>query len=203
MAGIDKTYTSSWKEYKELVDWARGKTIDFKYGKKTVKMPISNAIYEWNEEDFTRERPVLNTATWEDKYLIENCPCQFVIDRLKQVYHRGYLDTIQYNVIPEDFKTNRKISIVRGKDTRFPLSNKGLFSRGWWWVQADWGEKLTYSKELDAWVIPDTFPSNTNTMDAKTVKSIVRRLRKMYLPSGVTFRLIGRYVGEYYLIKVK
>jgi hypothetical protein len=205
MAGIDKTYTSSWKEYKELVDWARGRNIDFKYGKKTLKVPISNAIYQWNEEDFTRERPVLNTATWEDKFLWDNCPCQFVIDRLRDVYgdNGNYLDNLIVNNIPDDFKTNRKITIVRDKTTKFPISNKGLYSYGYWSVQTVGMTSFWYSKDLDAWVDYQSFPWDTNTMNGRTVKSIVRRLRKMYLPSGLTFMLMGNYVGEHYLIKVK
>jgi hypothetical protein len=203
MAGIDKTYTNSWEDYNALMDWARGKTIDFNYGKKKLKIPIFNSIYQWNKEDFIGEMPVLNTFTWEDKYLWENCPCQFVIDRLREVYGGNYLDRHHINIIPVDFKTNRKIRIIKNTDTKFPLRNKVLGCRGWWWIQADRGNNLDYSKELDAWVLPDTFPSNTNTMNGNTIKSIVRRLRKMYLPSRITFTLIGRFSGENYLIQVK
>lgn len=204
MAGIDKTYTSNYKEYQELVEWSRGKAIEFKYGKKTLKIPVANSIYEWDEQDFVSELPVLNTATWEDRFLWDTCPCQFVIDRLRQVYGGNYLETVDLNKIPDNFKTNRKIRVVKDKLTKWPLKNKGISNRHhYWWVQTKDGNDLSYSSKLDAWTVPESFPSDTNTMNGKTIKSIIRRLRKMYLPSGIKFMLIGRYVGEIYTIEIK
>lgn len=45
-----------------------------------------------------------------------------------------------------------------------------------------------------------THAHNTNTAHIKSIKGVVRHLRKQYLPKGVTFNLIGRYVGEEYLV---
>ena len=33
----------------------------------------------------------------------------------------------------------------------------------------------------------------------QTIKSLVRHLRKQYLPKGVTFTISGRYTCEYYI----
>jgi hypothetical protein len=50
---------------------------------------------------------------------------------------------------------------------------------------------------------PDTpYPHNTNTATVTSIKALVRHLRKQYLPKGITFRLMGRYVGEEYLVTV-
>jgi hypothetical protein len=200
MAAIDKTYTDSWKEYQEFKEWAKDKSVTFHYDNKKQRIGVSWYIYEWDEEDFGEiARPVMNTPTWLDKYLKDNCPCQFVQDRLKEVYPEGYLDSVQLGVLPPNFKKNRKIVITqRG---RFPIKNKGLLSHGWWWVQCN--DELWYNNTLKAWTPHDAFPSRTNTAHTHTIKAVVRQLRKMYLPSGITFSLSGRYEGENYTIKIR
>lgn len=203
MAGIDKTYTDSYKDYKEFVDWAVGKEVVFHYGKKTHKVRVNNFIYEWSKEDFDgRELPIMNTPTWLDKYLYDNCPCKFVLERFEEVYPSGHLKDIVIGNIPNDFKQRRKIKITKTERTSLPLTNKGL-GDNFWWLQEN-GTNFDYSEGLNAWVHRDSyFPSYTNTMHFKTVKSMVRQLRKMYLPKGLEFRLIGRYVGEEFKVMIK
>ena len=205
MASIDKTYTNSYKEYQEFKDWSKGKQVIFNYGKKVFKISVSDYIYEWEEEDFNeRELPIMNTPTWLDKYLYDNCPCEFVLNRLKEVYDEDFLKNVELNKISNTLKQNRKIIISKSDRTKLPLYNKGINSYGWWWLQEAKTFDFDYSEDLEAWVERGGyFPSNTNTMHAKTVKSLVRRLRKMYLPSGLEFRLSGRYVGEEFKVTVK
>lgn len=201
MAGIDKTYANSFKEYEELKDWAKGKTIVFN---KKQKVNISDYIYDWEEEDFSSECPVMNTPTPVDAFFIQNCHLKFVQDRLKAVYDRKTfkeLKNLQFPILlPEDYKQNRKITISKSKA---PLYNKGITSHGGWWLQSNsfrWG----FDDENRVWVNRDLYlPNNTNTSHHKTVKSLVRFLRSQYLPSGLEFRLIGRYVGEEFTIKIK
>jgi len=203
MASIDKTYTNSFKEYKEYSDWVKSKTYTFNYGKKTLVVNISNWLYEWEEEDFTCERPIMNTPTWLDKYLYDNCPCKFVRNRLEEVYPKNYLSKIKLGEISEGLEQNRKVVIKNTNRTTLPLTNKGLNHTAWW-IQENNTNNFDYSDELDAWVYrEDYFPSFTNTMHSKTIKAMVRRLRKMYLPKGLEFRLIGRYIGEEFIIKIK
>lgn len=201
MAGIDKTYTDSFKEYKKLKEWSKGKTIIFSNKQKLV---VSHYIYTWNEDDFTSELPVMNTPTYVDAFLIQNCPLKFVQDRLKSIYSRKQfkeLKNLQFPIVlPEGYKQNRKIVISKCKA---PLYNKGINSHGWWWLQSNnfsWG----FDSENKIWVNGDFYlPSNTNTSHHKTVKSLVRFLRSQYLPSGLEFRLIGKYVGEMFTVKIK
>jgi len=204
MAGIDKTYTKSFEEYQQLVEWAKDKEIVFS---KKQKERISDYIYHWNKEDFTSESllPVMNTPTNIDIFLIQNCFVKFVQDRMKEVY--GEESIKEFNIItfpiqfPENYKQNRKIVISKSK--RLPLYNKGINSHSWWWLQSDdfnWG----FDSDNNMWVNRELyFPNNTNTSHHKTIKSLVRFLRKQYLPSGLEFRLIGRYVGEQFTIKIK
>lgn len=204
MAGIDKTYTNSYKEYKELKDWAKNQIVKFNYGKKSISIHVINFIYDWNENDFTEELPVMNTPTWLDKYLYDNCKCKFVLDRLNETYPNKYLDNIKLGYIPKNFKQNRKVIITNDDRTLLPLTNKGLKLKCNWMLLEDKSTDFWYSDLLNAWVHNDSnFPNNTNTMFTNTTKSMIRRLRKMYLPSGLEFILVGRYVGEQFLVKIK
>lgn len=203
MAGIDKTYTNSFAEYKQLVDWVKDKE-EVVFSKKQ-KEKLSDYIYQWSEEDFTYELPVMNTPSYIDIFLIKNCPLKFVQDRMKEVYSEETIkefNTIAFPIqLPKEYKQNRKIVISKSK--RLPLYNKGVNSHSWWWLQSngfDWG----FDSDNNVWVNRDLyFPSNTNTSHHKTIKSLVRFLRKQYLPSGLEFRLSGRYVGEEFTIKIK
>ena len=93
MAGIDKTYTDSYKDYKEFKDWADTQVITFFDGHKKC---IGNWVWKKEEADFSNgEIPIMNTPTWLDIYLIQNCKSEFVIERMKEVYseetYHGFL----------------------------------------------------------------------------------------------------------------
>lgn len=203
MAGIDKTYTDSYNEYKEFRDWSNDKSVVFNYGNKKLIKNVSDYIYCWNNEDFNgNELPIMNTPTWLDKYLYDNCPCKFVTDRLNGVYPEKHLENLKFGEIPCDFKQNRKIVIKKTNKSKFPIHNEVLYGNGMWWLQTN--SDFKYCEELDAWVHRDSnFPYFSNTMHFKTVKSMIRRLRKMYLPKDLEFSLIGRYVGETYKVTIK
>jgi hypothetical protein len=42
----------------------------------------------------------------------------------------------------------------------------------------------------------------TNRQHIKSIKGIIRHLRKQYLPRSMIFILHGNYIGEHYIIKV-
>ena len=123
MAGIDKTYTDSYKDYKEFKDWADKQTLTFFNGHKVC---IGDWVWEYEKEDFDGgEKPIMNTPTWLDIYLIQNCKSDFVLDRMKSVYSEESYKKFQTVDLtsppPEDFKQNRKITIKRSGSTKFPL----------------------------------------------------------------------------------
>ena len=71
MAGIDKTYTNSYKDYKEFKEWADKQIIIFFNGHKEC---IGDWVWNYTEENFSNgEIPIMNTPTWLDIYLIQNC----------------------------------------------------------------------------------------------------------------------------------
>jgi hypothetical protein len=203
MASIDKTYTDSYKDYKEFKDWADKQVLTFFNGHK---VRIGNWVWEWEEEDFVdRERPIMNTPTWLDIYLIQNCKSQFVLDRMESVYDKE--SYVKFQTIdltakpPTDFQQNRKILIKRTDRTKFSLHKRPYGGKTKWWLQSN--DNFKYCNETKVWSSYDNYyPFNTNTAHISTLKGVIRHLRKQYLPKGITFNLMGRYRGEDYLIKV-
>ena len=106
MAGIDKTYITSYEDYKKVIDWCRDKS--FKLSNGQVIYP-SNFIYypditkeEWdeNEKMFKQKYPdeqydeiLWNTPIYFDIWLIRNCPFDFIQNRLKEQYGGGWSKT--------------------------------------------------------------------------------------------------------------
>jgi len=203
MAGIDKTYTDSYEHYKEFKDWADNQILIFFNG---YKICIGDWVWEREKEDFSNgEIPIMNTPTWLDIYLIQNCKSGFVVDRMKSVYGEESLkkfQSIDLTAPPSgDFKQNRKITIKRSDRTKFPLHKKPYGGKTKWWLQCN--DNFGYCDETNVWSSYDNYyPHNTNTSHIKSIKGVVRHLRKQYLPKGITFNLIGGYVGEDYLVVV-
>jgi len=83
MAGIDKTYTYSWKDYVALKEWMKT---------QPNRCELLDCLYEWVSEDFNGvlEVPVMNTTTHIDRYLIMHCPLEFVQNRMREVYPPKY-----------------------------------------------------------------------------------------------------------------
>lgn len=126
MAAIYKTYTDSYSDYKEFKTWADRQTLTFFNGHKVC---IGNWVWDYEKEDFDGgERPIMNTPTWLDIYLIQNCKSVFVLNRMKTVYGEKSLKEFQSIDLTSppsgDFKQNRKITIKKSDRTKFPLHKK-------------------------------------------------------------------------------
>lgn len=209
MAGIDKTYTDDYKEYKKFKDWASNQRVEFFDGRKEC---IGDWVWDYEKEDFENgEIPIMNTPNWLDMYLIKHCKVKFVLDRMDEVYGKDFHDeakSVDFKLIPDGYEKNRKIVIKSiPKQTTFSLVNKSTPKFGWW-LQQSWDKKkfyMQFNEETKKWVDSNKqiYPSNTNTSHHRTVKGLVRFLRKQYLPKGVEFNLIGRYVGEIYNVTIK
>jgi hypothetical protein len=206
MAGIDKTYTDSYEEYIKFKSWASEQVVVFFDG---FKKCIGDYVFDWwGEEDFTQERPIMNTPNWVDIYLIQNCPFEFVQKRMKDVYSQKTYNEFKNKEfpvkLPEDYRQNRKIIIRKiPKITEFPLHNKPYSPFKEWWLSPesyDW----EYNKKTRRWVHTSMYyPTHTNVSHPRTIKAMIRQLRKQYLPSEVKFRLSGGYIGEDYRVIVK
>lgn len=206
MASIDKTYTSSYKEYIELINWA--KTTKIRYYTGQIDSVYNYVYRDYNENDFDNETklPVMNTSESIDIFIIQNCQIDFVKKRLKSVYgektYNKMLNNKSYTEKPEEFEKGRKIIITNYKGTKLPLYNKGINSHKFFWLQGCKNNELWFDRYFKVWV-DNSLPNNTNTSVHKTIKSLIRFLRKQYLPKNIEFKLSGRYVGENYIIKIK
>lgn len=207
MASIDKTYTNSYKDYKEFKDWADKQIITFFDG---LEKCIGDWVYKYPEEYFDgTEIAIMNTPTWIDAYLIQNCEIPFVINRMKEIYDEESYNDLKHSKIgsiPSKYKQNRKIIIKSSDKCKFPFKKK-MFrypaKKGWyWWLQCN--DNFWFNDETNKWVHWDMlYPNNTNTAHIKSTKALIRHLRKQYLPSGITFQISGRYIGENYKIIIK
>jgi hypothetical protein len=205
MAGIDKTYTDSYKDYLEFKTWSDKQTLTFFNGHKVC---IGDWVWKREKEDFDNGQiPIMNTPTWLDVYLIQNCESDFVLDRMKSVYNEETYKEFQTIDLtgkpPEDFKQNRKIRIKPSKRCEYPFKKKmfkyPIGGKTKWWLQCNDG--FGYCDETNIWSSYENhYPHNTNTAHIKSIKGVVRHLRKQYLPKGITFTISGRYIGEDYIV---
>lgn len=200
MASIDKTYTSSYKKYKEFKDWADKQVVRFFDGHKER---VGDYVWCLDKSDFNGDEiPIMNSPVWLDAYLIQNCKIKFVLERMVDVYDKEYYNELKnesFGKIPDGYKQNRKVLIQRIKNTKYPIHNK-VFIVKKWWLQC---QHFSYNSETNIWVNKEQlYPNNTNTSHHKTVKSVVRHLRKQYLPSGLEFLLLGGCKGENYKITI-
>ena len=116
MAGIDKTYTDNYEEYKKFKIWADKQVITFFDGHTEC---VGDWVWSYEKEDFDNgEIPIMNTPKWLDIYLIQNCKSQFVIERMKDVYGKHfeeYQKLSNLSAVPEGYVKNRKIFITDRK----------------------------------------------------------------------------------------
>lgn len=203
MAGIDKTYTDSYEEYKEFKDWADTQILTFFNG---YKVCLGNWVWNYKKEDFSEgEIPIMNTPTWLDIYLIQNCKSEFILERMKYVYgENSFKEFLTIDLTakpPKNYQQNRKINIKRYKRSKYPLHNKPFYGKTKWWLQCD--DDFWYNSDTKSWTSKDNYyPHNTNTAHITSIKALVRHLRKQYLPKGIKFTITGRYIGEEYLVTI-
>lgn len=199
MAGIDKTYCSSYPLYREFKDWANKQFVTFFDGYKEC---IGNYVRDIPESEFIGEMSIMNTPTWVDIYLIQNCKFDFVLDRMRFVYGKSYDRLITINLKqkpPEDFKKNRRIKITN-EILSFPKHN-AAYGKCSWYLSCD--QDFYYNSKNRVWSKNGSYyPDDGGSAKFKTIKAVVRHLRKQYLPLNITFTLIGGYVGEDYKISI-
>ena len=110
----------------------------------------------------------------------------------------------------EDLKQNRKIVIKCNKYSAWSVHSRPfrVFRKSKGNIQTKWHvttyDNLDYNEDTKTWVHGSLcYPTNTNCSEAKSIKSLVRHLRKQYLPTGITFHIHGRYKGEYYDVHIR
>lgn len=122
MAAIDKTYIKTYNQYKEVYDWCKDIVVTLNFNKKNISFKPSEFLNELKEDDFNnlsenRELVLWNTPWYMDKWLIRNCPIEFIQKRLKEQYGDDY-DAIKNGT----YKMYERNGL--GKDIHFSVIKK-------------------------------------------------------------------------------
>lgn len=203
MAGIDKTYTKSWKEYKEVIDWAENTKFVCPNGQ--VLYPI-NSCYEASEESFDGEREIaiMNSSTTLDYFLIRECPLEVVQKRMREVYPKDYYESVRNGTSDFDnFTKEGKIATkVKYNAKHAP---KKTTRGGFYWVEAECEgmDYLWYDNYDDMWIWPNELGIwNTNAAHScHSLKALRRKILKWKLPKGTVVKAMDFTHGYEYEFK--
>jgi len=216
MAGIERIYVNNYKNYKEFCEWAKNQIITFFDG---FKVQLTDYIYEHSEEDFDgRELSLMRTPTYVDVYLLKHCPFKFVIDQLYKVYSKESIEElkqIDLSKPPQEpfYRKNRKIIIIPYKGScklknkpqkynyKVEFNGRIISEKIKRWCLTSISNMM-YNSITNTWIDSslNNYPTYSFSKDYKTIKSLVRHLRKQYLPQGHLFDLYGKYLNETYKI---
>lgn len=212
MAGIDKTYVSNYQDWKEITDYM--KNAEFTCPNGIVLKGIDNLLYPDMSKDevesWLSEResiPVMSTSNSMDYFLIKNCHIKCVQDTMKVVYNETHYNSILNG--NSDYDTFVKPEV--GKHVRITkkpkYNNLSKYKRfGRYYKQHsyeiefrynDWF--VAYNKEHDIFILPDELGEGTDMcikMNCKTLKSLIRKVRKLNIPIGTVVRFTGMCIGE-------
>lgn len=221
MAAIDKIYVNNWKDFCEVRDYFMNTEFVANNGTKCV---LKNYIYDndWVYEDFFDgevEVAVTNTPCKVDYYLAMYCPLKVVQEYLDNAY-RGDWRNVSYWSDYLTFKRNSGSKIKVIKYPKFGKINKALNQRFEWQIEVKTPilsnftfftkqnyEYPTYYGDTNQWIYDYEleFPIDTSMgiCTYKTIKSLVRNIRKWKLPKGSIVTAQGRYEGERYEFLIK
>lgn len=193
----------TYEQHIDFQEWASKQQVTFFDGYTVF---LKDWFHFRNKEDYRENVNYFKkTAIWLDSYIIQNCPYPYVIDNLIDAYNSfpEYIDTLKSMVLtelPANYKQNRKITITRTKSTKYPLHNSAYYRRKWF---LECNTDLSYNPDTRVWGKDIYYYAPcSGVFIGKSIKSVVRHLRKQYLPKGITFNLIGSCFGEEYLITI-
>lgn len=201
MAGIDKTYVSSFKEYDEIREWS--KHIHVKYLNGLVdKEPLYNWLYypHLTEEDFkdNEEYVLWNTSQAIDIFLARNCPFKLVQDRLHEQYKDSYNELFTYKSPHIEYSNHFKF-IGNLKTLNWVNNLSDCWELG---IEGDYNWGVSYL--TNSFVRYDEYlPINSNELFIRNLnkRSLKRKLKK--LPKGVTIKIINCKYNYSFKLKVK
>lgn len=252
MAYIDKTYIVDYQQFKEVRDWCKGKIVETDNGLKyhaedflIYKNMTEEYFNNWKKEIIENrmrnygetyekayknaEIPLWNTPFYFDRWLIKNCPIQFIQDRLKYQYDDEYeqikngtssYDTYKRNGLGKNFhyKVIRKPNwkprynfpyIDRFNNDKYYKENK----KPWWHItikdtKTDHPISWLANTYYNYWTnLEEGLPFNSNTMDIKrknlNIHAIIRMIKKWNLPAGSQVKVLNRYFNYGWIINIK
>ena len=185
MAAIDKTYVSSWEEYKEIRDWAIKTNVIYPNGDIGSKMINWFYFPYLTEGDFKEDKEYIlwNTSEIVDMFLYKHCPFELVQERLKEQYSDlSYLDREPINehevgnhfIIPKKF------------------INRIVYWQ-WYCIAVKYNERYWgYNAETDQWVSTNElgkFHQYYLYIKLTSKKALARQIRKWNLPKGAAISI--------------
>ena len=185
MAAIDKTYVSSWEEYKKIRDWAIKTNVIYPNGDIGSKMINWFYFPYLTEGDFKEDKEYIlwNTSEIVDMFLYKHCPFELVQERLKEQYSDlSYLDREPINehevgnhfIIPKKF------------------INRIVYWQ-WYCIAVKYNERYWgYNTETDQWVSTNElgkFHQYYLYIKLTSKKALARQIRKWNLPKGAAISI--------------
>lgn len=207
MAAIDKTYIKTYNQYKEVYDWCKDIIVTFN---DKISFKPFDFICKYTEDDFNQlpengELVLWNTPYYMDRWLIRNCPIDFIQKRLKEQYGNDYDDIkngncemyernglgkdIHFKVIKKPYIYNRFNFLYRDRQNQLRVYKENR--KGIWQISIEDEDNYWYYNEKhDYWTNEiEGFPFDSSTCIIKkknlNIKSIYRYLRKWNLPAGI------------------
>lgn len=217
MAAIDKTYVSSYEDWKIFDEWAM-KTVyttpsgSKLYVKNYCYYPSTEYSAEYMKELFnkTDELPVMNTSHILDYFIIKECPLDFVQKRMREVYREEYYNQILNGTSDYDtfvlLNIGKHISIhkkPRVKSIRkYWNSYYHKYKKYHYYVDVTLKDSdgcpqiVGYNEELDKWVyineLEELHCSGAH-IKSESYKAIIKKILKWNLPVGTEVHAYGRY----------
>lgn len=230
MAAIDKTYVNK-EQLLQATEWAKSVGVcQLENGYKFSPLDFICRYNDVNDSDFIKEEEkdtyiLWNTPVWYDRWLWLNCPLQFVKDRVKDQYGEGTKDFEDY--VYKDSKKNPEFGKQHYTFLKVPKCDKWLINHGrrnnpylgteqltYFCEIIDpnykWKELLGYNSKTNNWeeshMVPayDVYVWQNFHKRIPNKKSIIRQLRKWYIPKGYIVRIYQlKYIGLNFEILVK
>lgn len=161
---------------------------------------------EYHGENFLEDKtlffelPIWNTATYQDIWLIRNCPVDFIQERLKQQYGDYYEKIKNHTSVYDTFERNGL-----GKNVHFSIEYikenhlKRFKEDDIHWFIESMDISAEYNDELDTWILENEARPWTSNMRVNcgnmSKRKIYRMLRKWDLPKGFKLLFDGLYKG--------
>lgn len=252
MAYIDKTYIVDYQQFIEVRDWCKGKIVETDNGLKyhaenfLIDKDMTEEYFNnWKKEIIENrmrtygetyekayknaEIPLWNTPFYFDRWLIKNCPIQFIQDRLKYQYDEEYeqikngtstYDTYKRNGLGKKFhykvirKPNWKPRYNFPYIDRFNKDKHYKENQKPWWLITIEDTKTDHpiswwaNTDHNYWTnSSEGIPFNSNMMDIKrknlNIHAIIRMIKKWNLPDGSQVRVLNRYFNYGWIINIK
>lgn len=221
MASIDKIYVNNWKDFCEVRNYFMNTYFIANNGTKCV---LKNYMYDVENvtEDFfdgKREVAITNTPCKVDYYLAMYCPVKAVQEYLNRAYSEKWKELDFWkDYMLFDRNPGNKIKVI--KYPKFGKINKALHQGYGWQIKVKTPilsnftffteqcyEYPDYYGDTNQWIYDNEleFPIDNSLgfCSCKTIKSLIRNIRKWKLPKGSIVAAQGRYIGERYEFLIK